>query len=94
MKSIFLLLAIMLFSCQPKTEEPNNSQTSNSKTQLTKTYIDPGPGYSQAVVVEANGIKTIHISGQVGSGPNFESQFKEALGGLFRTLEHSGATFD
>ena len=92
---IFILL-ILLFSCQPKTNETDKSQTPNSKSQttLTKTYIDPGPGYSQAVVVEANGIKTIHISGQVGEGESFEAQFRDALSKLFKTLENSGASFD
>lgn len=93
-RQFFLSLTILFLSCEPKTVETDQSQTSNSKTQLTKTYIDPGPGYSQAVVVEANGLKTIHVSGQVGTGPNFESQFKDALGKLFKTLENSGATFD
>jgi len=89
-KILFSIILLLLFiGCQIKTEEP-----SSKKVELTKTYIDPGPGYSQAVVVEANGIKTIHISGQVGTGPNFESQFKDALGNLFKTLESSGATFD
>lgn len=94
MRKTVFFLSVLVFACQPKTIETDKSQIPNSKTELTKTYIDPGPGYSQAVVVEANGVKTIHISGQVGTGPNFESQFKEALSGLFKTLEHSGATFD
>ena len=89
MKSIAMGLVLLIISCQNLDKE---SSTEN-KT-LDKTYIDPGPGYSQAVVIEANGVKTIHVSGQVGTGPNFESQFKEALNGLFKTLEHSGASFD
>ncbi len=84
-----VILLAFLSSCQPKTVEP-----SPKKVEPTKTYIDPGPGYSQAVVVEANGLKTIHISGQVGTGPNFESQFKDALNKLFTTLENADATFD
>jgi enamine deaminase RidA (YjgF/YER057c/UK114 family) len=75
--------------CQIKTVEP-----AQKEVELTKTYIDPGPGYSQAVVLEANGLKTIHISGQVGTGPNFATQFQDALSKLFTTLENSGATFD
>ncbi|NKI31053.1 RidA family protein [Croceivirga thetidis] len=71
------------------------SETSSrtTKTKITKTFIDPGPGYSQAVAVEVNGVKTIHISGQVGTGQNFESQFRDALNNLFKTLEVSGASF-
>ena len=88
-KKIIFVLGILLFSCQPQ-----NSTSEKSSEGLAKSYIDPGPGYSQAVVVEAHGLKTIHISGQVGTGPNFESQFRDALYKLFKTLEHSGATFD
>ncbi len=86
---LYVGLSILLAACQPQ-----HSESISKQTELTKTYIDPGPGYSQAVVVEAHSIKTIHISGQVGTGPNFESQFKEALNGLFKTLENSGATFE
>lgn len=90
MKTIICFLVIILFAaCESKMKEK-----APYKAQLSKTYIDPGPGYSQAVVVEANGIQTIHISGQVGTGPNFETQFKEALNKLFTTLENSGASFD
>ena len=82
------LLLLLLVNCQIKTAEPPQNEV-----ELTKTYIDPAQGYSQAVAVEANGIKTIYISGQVGSGENFEAQFRDALGKLFTTLENSGATF-
>jgi len=89
MKNVVLGFVVILLSCQAVEKEPKPQGI-----HLKKTYIDPGPGYSQAVVVETNGIKTIHISGQVGAGPNFEAQFKDALGKLFTTLDHSGATFD
>ncbi len=89
MKNIVVGLVLLFLGCQTVEKEPDKQDIT-----LNKFYIDPGPGYSQAVVVEANGIKTIHISGQVGTGPNFESQFKEALDGLFKTLENSGATFN
>lgn len=93
------LLTVLITACQPKTNTPTPAESvTGSKlgapnTTLTKTYIDPGPGFSQAVVVEANGIKTIHISGQVGSGTNFETQLRDALNNLMATLKHSGATF-
>ena len=99
MMNPFLIAVILLFfffSCQPQPSEEGKSQlpNSNSQTTLTKTYIDPAQGYSQAVAVEANGVKTIYISGQVGSGENFEAQFRDALSKLFKTLENSGVTFD
>lgn len=88
-KNLVLFSILILVACQPKTVEPIPPQT-----ELSKTYIDPAQGYSQAVVVEANGIKTIYISGQVGTGDNFEAQFRDAIGKLLTTLGHSGATFD
>ncbi|UOY08679.1 RidA family protein [Muricauda sp. SCSIO 64092] len=87
--SIAIVLLTFIISCQPKTPEPAPQQTG-----FSKTYIDPAQGYSQAVAVEANGVKTIYISGQVGSGESFEAQFRDALSKLFRTLENSEATFD
>ncbi|AKA35126.1 RidA family protein [Flagellimonas lutaonensis] len=86
------IVTTFLFSCKKSNKENDNSQ--NHQTELSKTYIDPAQGYSQAVAVEANGIKTIYISGQVGIGADFEAQFRDAIGKLLTTLGHSGATFD
>ncbi len=97
MRTSIFFAALFFFSCQPQTEEITKPQNHNSKNQtaeFTKTYIDPAQGYSQAVMVEANGIKTIYVSGQVGSGADFEAQFRDAIAKLLVTLEHSGATFD
>lgn len=84
-----LILALLFCSCI----QQSGKEELKENTKLKKSFINPGPGYSQAVVVEANGVKTIHISGQVGTGENFESQFKDALNNLFKTLENSGASF-
>lgn len=92
MKVIYSVLAIFLAGCVYQSEPTTKPESSEPK--MSKTYIDPGPGYSQAVIVEFNGIKTIYISGQVGIGTNFETRFKDALNKLFTTLEHAGATFD
>ena len=96
MKPFFIVLtSLAFFACQPQPSDTGKSQNRNSKNQttLTKTFIDPAQGYSQAVAVEANGVQTIYISGQVGGGENFEAQFRDALSKLFKTLENSGATF-
>ena len=90
MRLFFALLSVALIGCK---DHASDVKKEISETSLSKTYIDPGPGYSQAVVVEANGLKTIHISGQVGTGTNFEAQFRDALNNLFTTLDNSGATF-
>lgn len=94
MRIALLCICAVLVSCQQPPPKPSNAPNPVPQTTLNKTYVDPGPGYSQAVAVEANGIKTIYISGQVGSGPNFETQFRNSLENLFKTLENSGASFD
>lgn len=93
MKPFILLIALILsFSCKPETSQ--TPKTPVSTNTLTTTHVEPHNGYSEAVAVEANGVKTIYISGQVGEGEAFEAQFRDALGKLLKTLENSGATFD
>lgn len=58
---------------------------------LNKKYVNPGPGYSQVVVTESNGVKTIHVSGQVGEGKNLEEQLRSAFANLERQLKDAGA---
>ena len=89
----YLFIFVLLFlNC--KTETHKTSETREIVPTLSKTHIDPHNGYSEAVAVVANGVKTIYISGQVGEGDTFEAQFRDALGKLLKTLENSGATFD
>lgn len=59
---------------------------------LSKAYINPGPGYTQVVVTEANGVKTIHVAGQVGEGKNLEEQLRAAFANLEKQLKDAGAT--
>lgn len=84
-----MIFVLLLSSCFQQSEKEKPTKNKG----LEKSFIDPGPGYSQAVTVEVNGVKTIYISGQVGSGHNFETQFKDALEKLFKTLENSGTSF-
>jgi len=56
------------------------------------THINPLNGYSQVVAVEQGGMTTLHISGQVGTGPDFETQMRTALAGMQEQLAASGAT--
>ncbi|NNC35434.1 MAG: RidA family protein, partial [Croceitalea sp.] len=60
---------------------------------LSKTFIEPHNGYSEAVVVSQGDLTTIYVSGQVGEGDSFEAQFRDAIGKLKKTLSQSGATF-
>ena len=60
---------------------------------LQRNYINPGPGYSQVVVTEVNGVKTMHVAGQVGEGKNLEEQLRAAFANLEKQLKDAGASF-
>lgn len=59
---------------------------------LNKQYINPGPGYTQVVVTKANGLKIIHVSGQVGEGNDLEAQLRAAFSNLKKQLVDAGAS--
>ncbi|MEJ2583521.1 MAG: RidA family protein [Robiginitalea sp.] len=81
----FLLMAF-LFSC--KEEAPHNDDTRLFK----KTFIDTHNGYSEAVVVLSGDLKTVYVSGQVGEGPDLDSQMRSALSRLKAVLGKAGAS--
>ncbi len=81
-----LLLLAVLFSC--KEEAPSSEDI----PVFSKTFIDTHNGYSEAVVVESGGLRTIHVSGQVGDGEDLESQMRSALSNLKDVLGKAGAT--
>ncbi|WP_339335794.1 MULTISPECIES: RidA family protein [unclassified Croceitalea] len=91
MKPIYFLLFVFLIACKNETNIPVEKETQTSTFSIE--HIDARQGYSEAVIVEANGTKTIYISGQVGEGEDFEAQFRDAINKLTGTLENTGATF-
>lgn len=58
---------------------------------LKKQFINAGPGYTNVVVTTANGVKTIHVAGQVGTGKDLEAQLRSAFANLERQLADAGA---
>lgn len=70
------------------------AQADDVSTNLTRehTGVMREYGFSQAVSVETNGVRTIYVSGQVGTSPDLESQSIEAFASLKRVLEEAGAT--
>ena len=80
-----------LTSCRnsepPVSEDP-------STASLEKTYIDTHNGYSEAVAVVSGGLKTVFVSGQVGEGPDLDSQMRSALSNLKEVLGKAGATME
>lgn len=58
-----------------------------------KEYIHPNAGFSQVVVVATDNTKTLHISGQIGTGSTLELQTIDTFKNLEKLLYECGATF-
>ncbi len=78
---IVLGFALIFSSCATKF----NSITS-------KQFIHAGPGYSKAVTVLSNNIKTIYIAGLTGDGNDLETQTKSVFENIKTELVATGAT--
>ncbi len=61
---------------------------------VTIERIGASRGFSQAVVVTANGTKTIYVSGQVGQGDGLAEQSTSVLEAVAQRLEAAGATIN
>lgn len=60
---------------------------------LKKEYIHPNAGFSQVVVVATDNTKTLHISGQIGTGSTLELQTIDTFKNVEKLLYECGATF-
>ena len=78
-KSILTLLACISVCC--------------ASAQIQKEYINPGPGYTQVVTVNAGNTKTIYVSGQVEEGADLEAQLRSSFANLKKQLADAGADF-
>lgn len=58
-----------------------------------KEYIHPNAGFSQVVVLANDTTKTLHISGQIGTGSTLELQAIDTFKNLEKLLYECGATF-
>ena len=58
-----------------------------------KEYIHPNAGFSQVVVIATENTKTLHISGQIGTGSDLELQTIDTFKNLEKLLYECGATF-
>ncbi|MEQ8423710.1 MAG: Rid family hydrolase [Cyclobacteriaceae bacterium] len=61
--------------------------------QIQKEYVNPGPGYTNTLVVTDGNTKTIYISGQVGEGKDLEAQIRSSFMSLKKQLSDAGAQF-
>jgi enamine deaminase RidA (YjgF/YER057c/UK114 family) len=95
MKKIYLnvLMVLLLWACQEAATNRDEIKTSphTIENSLEKSYVDTHSGYSEAVVLTSGNLKTIYVSGQIGQGPDMETQMREALSKMERILKGAGA---
>jgi enamine deaminase RidA (YjgF/YER057c/UK114 family) len=58
---------------------------------LKKEYINPGPGYTNTLIVSSGNTRTIYVSGQTGVGKDLEAQIRSAFSNLKQQLADAGA---
>ena len=68
------------------------AQTEEKTLQVEHINPLPSMGFTQVVVTKSHGVKTIHVSGQVGRGDDMEAQATVAFEALKTQLEAAGAT--
>ena len=92
MKSLyrFLPALLLLAGCQQAPPQPVEGQP--GPPVFEKAYVDTHNGYSEAVVVQSAGVRTLYISGQVGEGADLEAQMRSALARLMKLLADQGAS--
>ncbi len=83
-------MLLVLAGCQQA--PPQLEEGKPSPPIFEKAYIDTHNGYSEAVVVESAGVRTLYISGQVGEGADLEAQMRSALARLMKLLGDQGAS--
>ena len=59
-----------------------------------RQYIDPMGGYTQVVTSTDRGVKTVYVSGQIGTGEDFSAHTESAFAELVRRLGQAGATIN
>lgn len=72
--------------------EPGEAQTEERALQIEHINPLPSMGFTQVVVTQSHGVKTIYVSGQVGRGDDMETQATVAFEALKTQLEAAGAT--
>lgn len=85
-ETLFFLCLLFASACEQAPEHHAQSKG------ITKTYIDQHNGYSEAVVITSADHRTIYVSGQIGDGPDLESQMRSAIGRLKALLDKMDAS--
>lgn len=90
MKQIYLsaLALFLVIACQQE------SSKAESPPSFEKSYIDTHNGYSEAITITSDNVKTIYISGQIGAGADLETQMRDALSKMEQILKGEGADME
>ena len=59
-----------------------------------KEYLHTNDGFSQVVIIETEGTKTLHISGQIGEGNDLEAQTIATFKNLETLLKECHSSFE
>lgn len=65
---------------------------SPAQAQVERAFVNPAGGYTQVVTVEDRGVKTVYVSGQVGSGADLRAHAESAFSGVAEQLRAAGAS--
>ena len=77
--SLVLIIHLLLISCNEKAKPDKHNC-------FSKEFVDQHNGYSEVVVISTCETKTLYISGQIGDGPDLESQMRSAIEKLQQLL--------
>ncbi|GAB5555700.1 MAG: hypothetical protein Sapg2KO_52910 [Saprospiraceae bacterium] len=86
---ISLLLCFILINLSTCT--PAETPVTESIPITGRNFTNQMNGYSESVMITNGAVKTIYVSGQISSAPDFESQMREVLDKLEKALNNVGA---
>jgi enamine deaminase RidA (YjgF/YER057c/UK114 family) len=61
--------------------------------EIIREHINPSSGYTNVVAVTTGDVRTLYISGQVGSGDTLEQQIRSAFEGVLKQLADADSAF-
>jgi enamine deaminase RidA (YjgF/YER057c/UK114 family) len=69
----------------------NNSIAAQTPPAFTKEFVDKQDGFTRVIVVRSGGIRTIYLSGNVGTGDDLKTQMTGAYQSIVNRLASVGA---
>src|SRR4051812_42133478 len=66
--TIFVMLALLLFSCQESSSTARKSKVQKTTTKTATATVSTSPSLSQQQIISDAEASTVHITGRLGSG--------------------------